>query len=161
MLTRLLPDQIASFWDIIKYSIDESLPPIVGDHPDRLNRILSSLLCNKTECWASYNKGENKITFEGIVLTKIIYDDASNTRNLLIYCLYGYDEVNKGSWLEGFKSLIKYAKSKNCNQIIAYSEHAYIVNTAKSLGADTSYTFISFNINKSVKLLNGLNMKEK
>jgi len=97
MLTKLLPDQISNFWDIIKYSVEESLPPIVGDHPDKMNRILSSLLCGKSECWASYNRQGDNTKFEGIVLTKMLYDDASDTRNLLIYCLYGYEEVNKES----------------------------------------------------------------
>jgi hypothetical protein len=156
MLTKLLPDQISNFWDVIKYSVEGSLPPIVGDHPDRMNRILSSLLCGKSECWASYNRQDKGIKFEGIVLTKMIYDDASDTRNLLIYCLYGYEDVNKESWLDGIKALTKYAKSKKCNQIIAYTEYGYLVNIAKSLGGNAKHTLVTFDVNETVAKLNGL-----
>ena len=158
MLTKLLPDQISNFWDIIKYSVEESLPPIVGDHPDRLNRILSSLLCGKSECWASYNRQDSGTKFEGIVLTKMLYDDASDTRNLLIYCLYGYEDVNKESWLDGIKALAKYAKSKKCNQIIAYTEYDYIINIVKSLGGEAKFTFITFDTNETVRKLNDLEL---
>ena len=156
-----MPDQIANFWDVIKYAVEESLPPIVGDHPDRMNRILASLLCGKTECWASYNKNESSIRFEGIVLTKIIYDDASDTRNLLMYCLYGYEDVNKESWFEGVGILAKYAKSKKCSKITAYTEIPYMIDMAKMLGGEAKYTFVSFDINKSIKLLNELEQSNK
>lgn len=151
-----MPDQIANFWNIIKYAVEKSLPPITGDHPDKMNRILSSLLCGKTECWASYDKDHNNVEFEGIVLTKIIYDDASDTRNLLIYCLYGYEEVNKDSWFEGIKALTKYANSKKCTQIIAYSEIPYMIEMTKTLGGEAKYVLCTFDVSKSIKLLNGL-----
>ena len=156
MLTKLLPDQISSFWDIIKYAIEQSLPPIVGEHPDKMNRILSSLLCGKTDCWASYVRNGSGTRFEGIVLTRILYDDASETRNLLIYCIYGYEEVNKNSWLDGLKAIVKFAKSRNCNQIIAYTDSPYIVKIVNSLGGEAKYTFISFDINETVYKLNKL-----
>lgn len=156
MLTILTPEQVSNFWDIIKYAIEQSLPPIVGDHPDKMNRILSSLLSSQTQCWASYTRIGDTPKFEGIVLTKMIYDDASDTKNLLIYCLYGYEEVAKESWVKGLVSLIKYANSKECEQIIAYTEIPYIVEVAKQLGGETKYTFLSFNVDEFVQKLNNL-----
>lgn len=156
MLTKLLPDQISQFWDIIKYAIEQSLPPIVGDHPDKMNRILTAAISGRIDCWASYVRSEEINKFEGIVLTKVIYDDASDTRNLLIYCVYGYESVQNDSWLSGIKSLVKYAKGKGCNQIIAYSELPHIVDILSKLGADTKFTFISFNVNETVEKLNSL-----
>lgn len=157
MLTRLLPEQISNFWDIIKFAVEQSLPPIVSEHPDKMNRILSAALCGKVEVWASYNKSDEGNKFEGIVLTKMIYDDASNTRNLLIYCLYGYNDVDNKSWLGALKSIVKYANSKGCTQIIAYSDSPYIVNVAKQLGGEAIYTFLSFDIGEIVQKINNLN----
>ncbi len=142
MLTKLLPDQISKFWDVIKFAVEQSLPPIAHDHPDKMNRILSSLLCGKTDCWVSH-KSEK---FESVMLTKILYDDASNTRNLLIYCLYGYEIMNNESWSSGLETLLKYAKGKKCNQIISYTELPNMIELANKLGAETKYTFISFDI---------------
>ena len=156
MLTQLLPDQISNFWDIIKYAIEQSLPPIAGDHPDRMNRILSSMLSGKTQCWASYTRGEEETKFEGIALTQVLYDDASNTRNLLIYCIYGYNPVDSGSWLKALTSLVKYSKSQGCTQIVSYTDVPHLIKLAKKLGGETKYTFISFDVNKTVQLLNQL-----
>ena len=160
MLVKLLPEQVAEFWDIIKFAVEESLPPIVGDHPDKMNRILSSLLSGKTECWASYRRGEEGTVFEGICLTKIIYDDASDTRNLLLYCIYGYEKTLEEAWMEAFRSVAKYAKAKGCNDIVGYTDVPYLIEKAKLFGGDTSYTFVSFNINKTIKLMDSLGWKQ-
>lgn len=156
MLTHLLPDQIAKFWDIIKYAIEESLPPTVGEHPDKMNRILSSLLSGKTQCWASYQRNEEGAKFEGIVLTQVLYDDASNTKNLLIYCLYGYNPVEEYSWINGIKSLAKYARGQGCGQVIAYTDVPYMIEMTKKLGGEAKYTLCAFDVNKIVRKLNGL-----
>ena len=154
MLTRLLPEQVSKLWDIIKYAIEQSLPPIVGEHPDKMNRILSSLLSNKTQCWASYTRNEDKATFEGIVLTQLLYDDASFTKNLLLYCLYGYTDVDRQSWFKGIKALAKYAKSQGCSQIIAYTDVPYMIEKCRELGGEAKYTLCSFDVDKSVQILN-------
>jgi len=156
MLTKLLPDQVAKFWDIIKYAVEESLPPIVGEHPDKINRILSSILCGKTDCWASYRKEENNTIFEGIALTRILFDDASNTRNLLLYCIYGYEKVDKSSWDEDFMMLIKYAKAHKCNDIIAYSDIPEMIKRAIAIGGEAKYTFLSWNVRETIKKFNAL-----
>jgi hypothetical protein len=156
MLTRLLPEQVAKFWDIIKYAVEQSLPPIAGDHPDKMNRILSSILSSKTECWASYRKENDTTIFEGIAVTKIIYDEASDTRNLLLYCVYGYESVDKESWDEAFITLVKYAKSRNCNDVIAYSDIPEIIKRAKAVGGEAKYTFITWNVSELIKKFNAL-----
>ena len=143
MLTKLLPNQISEFWDIIKYAIEQSLPPIAGEGPDKMNNILTSLISGMAECWASYTINGDQRRFEGIVITKILYDDVSDTKNLLIYCLYGYENVDRSSWTSGFKSLVKYASSRNCHRIIAYTDVPGLVETAKRLGGEARYTFVS------------------
>lgn len=150
MLTKLLPEQISTHWDIVKFAIEQSLPPTVGDHPDKINRILSSLLCGKTQCWVSHIKNEKSSKLEGIVLTQMIYDDASNTKNLLIYCMYGYEGFEDVSWFNGLKALVKYAKSRGCTKVVAYTDSPYITKIVNKLGGESKYTFISFNVNKFV-----------
>lgn len=151
MLTRLLPEQVSAFWDIIKFGIEESVPPIVGESPDRLNRILSSILSDKTQCWASYRREGEDLIFEGICLTKIIFDDTSDTKNLLIYSVYGYNKGVEESWMEAFLSVAKYAVAQKCTQIVTYTTVPYLIEKAKKYGANTDYTFIVFNIPQTSK----------
>ena len=158
LVSKLLPEQISAFWDVIKFAVEESLPPLAGEHPDKMNRILSAALRGTLEVWAEYVKEgeEGNIKFEGIALTQILYDEPSGTRNMLIYCLYGYGPINPGSWARTLSVVSNYAQEKGCNQIMAYTDVEHLVNLARGLGADTSYTFISFNVDETVKKLNEL-----
>ena len=156
MLIRLLPDQISKFWPIIKYAVEQSLPPIVGEHPDKMNRILSSALCGKIDVWVSYIKEKNN-KIEGIILTEFLFDEPSGTKNMLIYCLYGYEDIADESWLYGISGLAKYAQSRQCNQIVTYSDIPYMIDLAKQIGGEAKYTFISFDVNQIVSNLNDLN----
>ena len=160
MLTKLLPDQISNFWDIIKYAVEQSVPPIVGEHPNKMNNILSACLNGSLDVWASYVRGEDSTKFEGIVLTELLHDKSSQTNNLLIYCLYGYEKVDSQSWIAGLEAILKYADSLNCNQVIAYTDVAYLIEMASRFGGDTRYTFVSFNVkrllNNLTNLLGGL-----
>ena len=157
MITQLLPEQIAEHWNVIKYAVENSLPPIAGnEHPDRTNRILSAALAGRISVWASYERvDEYRIKFEGVVLTKILYDDVSGTKQLLIYSIFGYNQVSKESWNQALVTLSTYAVNKKCSQIIAYTDHEYIKKIAIQLGG-TSRHFISFEVNEIVKSLNNL-----
>jgi len=151
MITQLLPDQISEFWPIIKYAVEQSLPPTVGDHPDKMNRILSAMLSGRLDVWASYRKEtEDKIKFDGIGITQVIYDDASNTKSMLIYAIYAYEETLPSTWVEAYETISKYAMAKGCSRCVAYSSVPYVVKQAKLFGADTSFTFLSFPLPKTV-----------
>ena len=156
MITQLLPDQISKLWDIIKYAVEQSMPPVAGDHPDRMNRILSSMLSGKTQCWVSYEKKEEGSELNAIILTKILYDDTSHTKSLLLYSVYGYGRIDQKFWMEGFAFMSKYAKSHGCTYLSAYTEVPYLIEMAKMYEAGTSYTYITFDISKSVQILNKL-----
>lgn len=161
MLTKMLPEQVAKFWDVIKYAVEESVPPTAGQRPEMLNRVLAAALSGKCEVWASYTRNGEGVKFEGIAITQILYDDVSDTKNLLIYCVYGYTGIDQQSWITGIEALTKYAEAKRCAQIIAYTELPYVVSVAKRLGADARYTFISFNTNEMVQKLNELGGKSE
>jgi len=143
LLTKLLPDQVSKFWDVIKFAIEESLPPTVGENPDKMNRILSALLDGRAQCWVSHEDYVEGRRFEGVVVTQIITDGLSGTKNLLIYCLYGYDIVSNDSWKSGLKALAKWAISKKCSRIIGYTDVPKILKVVETLGGEAKYTFIS------------------
>jgi hypothetical protein len=144
MLTKLIPSQVAQFWNVIKYSLEQSLPPIAGDSPERMNRILASCLSGTSDVWVSYERTDDNVKFNGIAVTRILFDDVSYTRSLLIYSLFGYGKFETREWLLGLKSLADYAKSKRCSQIVAYTDNQQIVSLVKRLGGESRY-FVSFN----------------
>ena len=154
-VTKLLPEQVTVFWNVVKFAIEQSLPPIAINDPEATNRILSSILCKKTEVWAEYVKGEEEGNkFECIFLTQFVYDEPSDTKNLLIYSLYGYDEIDSGSWARALITMVKYAKEKKCNQIVAYSSVPRVIEMAKSVGWNTDFTFLSGNVSEMAERFN-------
>jgi hypothetical protein len=144
MVNKLLPDQISKFWPIIKYAVEQSLPPIVIDHPDKLNRILAATLSGKLEVWASYKHlKDGTIKFNGIVITQILYDEITLLKSLLIYSVYAYEDTSYDTWSEAYNSIGKYAKSQGCVRFVAYVSAPSVLKIVHRLGGDTSFTFIS------------------
>ncbi len=144
MINRLIPEQIANLWYILKPAIAESLPPYISEHEDRMNRILTSCLCCQAEVWVYYDRlDDSNITLRGVAVTRIMIDDISNTKSLLIYALYGYGSLSDKFYLDGLKSIADYAKSKKCSNIIAYTTAPAVAKLAKHLGAEVSF-FLTF-----------------
>lgn len=141
MLIKLLSEQIAKYWDVIKYAVEESVPPIANENYDKMNRILEALLNGSMDCWVSVNDENKKI--EAIVVTTFSEDYCSGVRNLLIYSIFGYNEISDKSWAEGFETLSKWAKSCGCIRIIAYTDVDRIKEVVNSIGGNTRYSLVS------------------
>lgn len=156
IVSKLTPDQISRFWDIIGYAIEQSVPPTAYEHPDRMNRLLAAALCGKIEVWVGYTKEENKARFGCVCVTQFLYDEPADTKNLLIYALYGYDMVGPLGWKQMLHAMARYAQAKGCRRIIAYSKVDLVIKLVKTLGADTDYTFISFDTNETVNRFDNL-----
>lgn len=158
LIVQMLPEQVSKFWDVIKFAVEESVPPIVGEHPDKMNNILSYILCGFIDVWASYTEdGKGNREFTSIVLTQEIYDEPSGTKNLLIYSIYGYNQIDSDSWKNLFTTAIKLAKEKKCSKLLAYSNVDKVIEMAKFFGGETDYTLLTFDVDESIKKLNGLN----
>lgn len=138
MITRLLPGDISGYWDIISYGLERSLPPLANGI-ERMNNVLASLLTGSMDCWIG-SEG-NKIV--GMMITAISEDECSGTRDLMIYAMYGYDRLPGELWVKGYSLLSRYAKSRNCGRITAYTNVPSIAKIARTFGADTGYTFIT------------------
>ncbi len=137
-----MPDQISENWETIKYALGESLPPISLKSPETMNNILIKLMSGDMICWISYDKDDNSIN--GLVITTIVIDDCSEIKNLLIYAIYAYNQTKGIDWMDGYESLRKYAKSRDCNSIIGYTKNEKIIKIAEKFNFDSTYRFISF-----------------
>jgi len=153
MINAMLPEQVARFWDVIKYGIEQSLPPISGEHPDKMNRVLSSLMSGRLICWAAYYIDGEQRVFEGIMVTTITYDMVSDTKSLLIYCLFGYGQVTDQTWLDGLRALTKYGKSKGCTTVSAYTDLDHMVKMTKALGGSSDWHYCTFDVDNLIDTL--------
>jgi hypothetical protein len=141
MLVQLLPEQISTYWPIVRYSIESSMPPTVLGAVD-MNTILQNIMAGSIQVWASVS--QEKVV--AIITTTIVTDIGATTSDLLIYSLYGTgDIIGKENWKDGFDTLRKYALGKGCTRVTAYTQSDVIKKLAKWFGGDTSWTYIAVN----------------
>ena len=147
MLVKLTPDQVNKYWELISFSIRESLPPIAMGAEDRMSRILVSAMTGGLDVWMSMVKKTMQV--DGVATTCVTRDDNSEIRNLLIYSVYGMGEgFVKNSWMSALKTFKDYARGLGCSRIIAYTDEDSIKKFAEILGGETRYTFISFPVDE-------------
>ena len=141
MFIQLLPDQIMNNWDDVRPFIEYALPPLAKSD-DTMVRIQENLLIGQMQCWVSMK--DNKAI--ALVTTKVVVDECSITNNLLIYTIYVSSGTAESLYLEALEVLRKYAESRNCSQLIAYSNLDAVIEIAENLGADVSCRFITFGV---------------
>ena len=143
-ILKLSPEQLMQHWPYVKECILLALPPYVTSNADNLMRIQEQLLVGALECWACI--ADETGEFYGIVTTQIVVDEVTLTRNLFLFSVTLTEEHENKIWQEGYVYLSKYAVSKGCNAIIAYTNQAAVVMLAKSLGGDTEWHLLKFPI---------------
>ena len=148
MLVRLTPDQVSDFWAVLEGYIEGALPPVVGDNQDRMKNILVSVLSGTMDCWASFSRDKSTgISVNGVVVTTIIHEENSGTKDLMIYAVYGIESMLRGTWEEGYAALAKWAKVNGCSRITGYTNVDSIIRTVRRFGGTADQTFITVPVN--------------
>ncbi len=144
MLLQLLPRDITKHWEGLSEAISKSLPPTTSVSRDRMSIILQSLISETMQCWVLCEPSVEKKVSElfAVATTELVKETGSATRNLLIYSLFGLRAVSDDQWREGFETLRKFAQSRDCENIIAYTDNPAVVSLAKKFGGDVSTTLI-------------------
>lgn len=147
MVIRLTTIQISNHWEAIKDMLVRAIPDIPGQLANRDNNILKSLLIGEDVCWVGYKRvAEKRNDIIGMMITRIISDEITGIRSLLIYCLAGWDTLDDSFYEEGFDSLKKYGKEANCHRIVFYSDEQRVLNITKELGFNTDFHFGIFQL---------------
>ena len=143
-LLKLSPEQLMQYWPYVRECIILALPPYVTSNADNIIRIQEQLLIGSLECWACIEDTIGE--FCGIVTTQVVVDEATLTKNLFLFSVTLTEEHDHSIWQEGYVYLSKYAASKGCGSIIAYTNQESVVMLAKHLGADTDWHLLKFPI---------------
>lgn len=152
MLTRLTANQISNFWDLIKDSVEKAVIPTADIGPDSLNKVLENLLSGRADCWINYNREEDNVNITGVLVTEVVEDDMTGTKNLLLYALHLFGGSDKRIWLEGAVTTAKWARKHKCHKIIAFTANKNIIETAQKFGGDTNTTLVKIDIDKLLEM---------
>lgn len=134
MLVQVQPEQVTQYWDVLKVALPAR---IGGEYP---GRVYAALLKGQFQCWAMFGQEEtNKPVL--ICYTSVTDDQVLGTTALVIHSVYGLEKVPHEGYLEGFKTLQKFATGRDCNQIVFYTDEALFIRMAKELGFTASYVY--------------------
>ncbi len=144
-LIKLLPEQIAEHWEMLRYAISESLPPIASETPEKMNNILRHLLMGGLQCWITSEK-EVPEYIRAVVTTRFATDDITQTKTLLIYSLYSFAPLSEADTDAMYKPLTQYAKANGCNRVIAYAIDDNVVGIAEKYGMVPRYQLLTLDL---------------
>jgi len=147
MVVKLIPDQIAELWDIIKYALEQA-PPLMVDTADQrwLNKILEAAMSGQIDIWIGYTKTDEGNRFEAVGITSFEIDKFVKQKSLLIYYVYTFRDTQLDIWKEALLTVTKYAKSRRCTKVISYSDNEKIISLAKATNGNVDVRFITFDI---------------
>lgn len=134
MLVKLLPDQVSDHWDEISVAIRQALPPFAASSDRYMVNILKSILEGSMQCWILYSSDSNTARIYAILTTTVEIDKMSDTRCLLIYSFYANKPLTNHLMISCFETLKKFASSKRCYKMIAYTNIPKMERLWESLG---------------------------
>ena len=143
-LLKLSPEQLMQHWPYVKECIILALPPYVTADADNMIRIQEQLLVGSLECFACIANDTGE--FYGIVIVQMVADEVTLTKNLFIFSVTLTEEHEDAIWQEGYVYLSRYAASKGCSAITAFTNQESVVMLAKHLGADIEWRLLKFPI---------------
>lgn len=146
MIVRLLPEQISEQWPILRYALEQALPPFAGGGEDRSNRLLESLLIGTMDCWIVYHMEGERVAMEAAMFTTPTVDSNTGGVNLMIYALYGFQPIPPESWSSNLQRLCRWARAQGYDKLVAYTNSRSILEMTKRLGGNAEYTFITFDV---------------
>ncbi len=142
---RLLPEQIMAHWEGIKNCVWNALPPITYDSDETILRVQERLLTGRMQCWIAA-EDLNSVIIYAIATTQIIVDDISGEKNLLIFSLATLVDHPASLWEEAYEVLKRFAASRGCLKIVAYTCVPQVVLIAERLGARIDWRYLQFPI---------------
>jgi hypothetical protein len=148
MLVRLLPEQAARHWKELEDILLRSLPPDVYLNEESTTNILQAINLGTLVIWVSVtpNDKEKTTTIHAVVSTMIANDSITGTRNLLIYTLTAVGHIPDDEYVEGYKNIVAYAKSRGCHKVIAFSNNDRVLDVAKKFNVDASWRMLQINL---------------
>ena len=132
-------------WHFIKDSMVRSFPPIARESDEAFLHLQEQFLLGQMDCWfAVISLGSSDIV--AVMTTKIVIEDVTLTKNMLIFSVTTYQPHSQDLWVKGYSNLSRYAKTKGCDKIISFSNNPLVFRVAESLGADIEWRLIQLTV---------------
>ena len=144
MIIRLLPTQIPAFWEPLKLGATQSGEIEVNARPYYFNKLLHSLLNNKSQCFVWL---DDKRTLIRIMVTKIIIDKINGDKNLHIETLYSWAmRIDNKEWRSDFLLFKEFADHEGCKYISFETPNPRLFQIGEQVGFKEKSRIFVFNM---------------
>lgn len=142
MVIRLNALQIAKFWDVIKFALQQTNRVGVEETQEHFNVIFAALMSDRAQCFLKYDSE----TIAGIMVCETLENKVTKKKGLSILCLYAYKPLDSNIWQENFDMIKKIAKGEGCDKISFKTTHPRVVEIGKMVGFKTQHTVMSYSL---------------
>lgn len=125
--------------------MEKAFPPIAQATEEAFLAIQEQFLLGEMDCWFGVASIDAKDII-AVMTTKVVTEEVSHTKNMLIFSVTTYKAHSDALWTEGYSTLRRYAKSKGCEKIISFTNNPIVLQIAKNLGADINWTLIQLEL---------------
>jgi hypothetical protein len=143
MLNKLLPKQVSAYWDSIKHGIEQSCPSDIMLSPESLNKYLIALMSGQLQCWMLTERTDEGIKYFGNCISKIVTDDITGNKVLLLTSLYLYETASDELWLGAFNSLKDFGLANGCKKITAYTKNPRVLQRSEQFKFDVAWHVVA------------------
>lgn len=140
MHIRIQSDQVPLVWDAIKLASVRSNSIDDKYAPSYLNTLLCNLLSGKAQCFVRLSEKRELLA---VAITKVVADDITGVRSLIVESLYSFKPADTSIWQEGIDLIRKFAEVSECSFITTYSRTDRVCDLVESIGMNkhsTRYT---------------------
>lgn len=129
-MVQLLAEQVCEHWDVLFSYIKQALPEHQREHVKE-SVLLESLTSGKMQCWVILDDdGQIKV----IGTTSVVEDKFLGIRNLHVYSVTGVESVSNMEWAQAIDGIMKFAKSRGCSNIVAFTKNKRVLQIARQAG---------------------------
>lgn len=108
-------------------------------------RLLDSVMNNRLRVWI-LTPANDRRKIMAILTTTEAEDGISGYKSLLIYTLFGYEDLPEEAWEQGFKVLAPFAARSGCERIVGYTRSRSIRKVTKRLGGRAELVMVELEV---------------
>jgi len=142
MLIQLLPEKVSEYWDNVAPIIEQALPLMTAKTIDGMANVLRAILLEHAHLWV-YEK-DDKSYF--MTLTTYLVDPITGQVSLTIYALTSLRTITPEIWTDAYDTLKGFARSNNCDRIIAFTNNKQIIDYINKNGGNATETLIELEV---------------
>lgn len=143
MLVKLLPNQIGLYEEVIRETIEKSMP----DYEDSIKvKLFKELLLDTAQAWIYWS--DETEALEGVLITQIRDSVAVGGRLFTLVCMYAPNGTEMNSFFKGWPTLQKFGKAHDCEIFDFYTNNEAAIKYARQFHIKQEITYFQIDMTK-------------